>query len=407
VRPDGAGVFYQSFSNALQEQVKVKAEDIPANTDQKDQDYEEQKKPEAEGGDRVEQKDYDQILWEEAKKSDDPKLYKHYLSNVPDGKYRLDAQRSLRRIELERETGQSKTESEPEPEETDRLEQKDYDQILWEEAKKSDDPELYKHYLSNVPDGKYRLDAQRSLRRIELERAAEQSKPEPKPEVSFGNEAAEPAQSGRRGSWVWGLLSFVVSFIAYVEWSQSGRWSSWVWAYFGFGVTFFAILTYFERSQEKSAIKSQTHKSTSQQSATNTVGQSKIQQVRTAAEHGIAEAQTNLGWMYETGRGVAKDKKEAVRWYRLAAEQGYANAQYNLGVMYMNGPGVTKDEKEAVRWYRLAAEQGYASAQYNLGVMYANGQGVAKDEKQAVRWYRKAAEQNDRDAKKALKRLEK
>ena len=52
------------------------------------------------------------------------------------------------------------------------------------------------------------------------------------------------------------------------------------------------------------------------------------------------------------------------------AEQGNADAQYNLGVMYDNGQGVRQDYAEAARWYRKAAEQGNAKAQYNLGSMY-------------------------------------
>ncbi len=50
------------------------------------------------------------------------------------------------------------------------------------------------------------------------------------------------------------------------------------------------------------------------------------------------------------------------RLYRLAADQGYAFAQSNLGIMYEQGRGAAKDEREAVRLYRLAAEQGNAIA---------------------------------------------
>ena len=32
---------------------------------------------------------------------------------------------------------------------------------------------------------------------------------------------------------------------------------------------------------------------------------------------------------YKKGEGVAKDEREAAKWYRLAAEQGYADAQTN------------------------------------------------------------------------------
>tara|TARA_R110000765_G_scaffold324976_2_gene416497 strand:+ start:916 stop:1131 length:216 start_codon:yes stop_codon:yes gene_type:complete len=63
-------------------------------------------------------------------------------------------------------------------------------------------------------------------------------------------------------------------------------------------------------------------------------------------------------------------KIETVSWYRLAAEQGDADAQYNLGIMYDTGRGVPENDAEAVRWYRLAAEQGDANAQFNLGGMY-------------------------------------
>ena len=71
--------------------------------------------------------------------------------------------------------------------------------------------------------------------------------------------------------------------------------------------------------------------------------------------------------MYDSGRGMAKDEREAVRWFRLAAEQGHAEAQSNLGASYALGQGVPWDEGEAVRWYRLAAEQGAPTAQVNLG----------------------------------------
>jgi hypothetical protein len=52
-----------------------------------------------------------------------------------------------------------------------------------------------------------------------------------------------------------------------------------------------------------------------------------------------------------------------------AAEQGYANAQFNLGLMYDNGHGVQKDDRKAVEWFQKAADQGNAPAQFNLGRM--------------------------------------
>ena len=50
--------------------------------------------------------------------------------------------------------------------------------------------------------------------------------------------------------------------------------------------------------------------------------------------------------------------KKAIEWYEKAAEQGDAEAQYNLGVMYENGQGVDVNYKKAIEWYEKAAEQG-------------------------------------------------
>ncbi len=117
----------------------------------------------------------------------------------------------------------------------------------------------------------------------------------------------------------------------------------------------------------------------------------KFQEYKASAEQGDAEAQFNLGWCYDDGRGVAKDKVEAVKWYRKAAEQNYTPAQSNLGWCYDNGQGVAKDYVEAVKWYRQAAEQDHPEAQFNLGYCYAHGQGVAKDKVEAYAWFSLAA----------------
>ncbi len=39
-----------------------------------------------------------------------------------------------------------------------------------------------------------------------------------------------------------------------------------------------------------------------------------------AAEQGKAEAQFDLGWMYQKGEDVPQDNATAVKWYRRAAE---------------------------------------------------------------------------------------
>ncbi len=81
------------------------------------------------------------------------------------------------------------------------------------------------------------------------------------------------------------------------------------------------------------------------------------------------------------------DYATALKEWRPLAEQGDADAQFNLGVMYDNGRGVTQDYAEVVKWYRRAAQQDLGEAQTNLGVMYQNGRGVTQDYVQAHMWY--------------------
>jgi TPR repeat protein len=72
------------------------------------------------------------------------------------------------------------------------------------------------------------------------------------------------------------------------------------------------------------------------------------------AEQGVAAAQSYLGFMFETGRGIPQNYTEAAMWYRRAAEQGDARAQYSLGLLYDRGQGVPRDIVEASKWLNLA-----------------------------------------------------
>jgi TPR repeat protein len=82
-----------------------------------------------------------------------------------------------------------------------------------------------------------------------------------------------------------------------------------------------------------------------------------LQLWRQLAAQGNAFAQTNLGFMYSSGKGVPQDLGEAAKWYRLAADQGNATAQSNLGSMYFSGEGVPQDYIQAHMWVNLAASR--------------------------------------------------
>ena len=89
---------------------------------------------------------------------------------------------------------------------------------------------------------------------------------------------------------------------------------------------------------------------------------------RQAAEQGYATAQTKLGGVLFTGRGVPKDDKEAVKWYRKAAEQGDSSAQFCLGVVFLHNAEL-KDYVTSYAWTDIAAANGYANAKKNKPII--------------------------------------
>jgi len=117
------------------------------------------------------------------------------------------------------------------------------------------------------------------------------------------------------------------------------------------------------------------------------------------AEAGEAEAQRNIGVMYQQGLGVPQDFGEAATWYRRAAEQGHARAQQNLGALYEEGSGVPQSYVEAAKWYLRAAEGGNVFAKLNLGVLHEQGvPGLPINVVLAHMWYNLAAAQGSADA---------
>ena len=125
-------------------------------------------------------------------------------------------------------------------------------------------------------------------------------------------------------------------------------------------------------------------------------------EIQKKAEQGDAEAQFNLGVLYDNGEGVKQNRVKAAEWYRLAAEQEHAKAQCNLGVLYDRGKGVEQNHTEAAKWYRRAADKGNAAAQSNLGLLYDSGKGVEQNHTEAAKWYRRAADKGNAQAQLSL-----
>jgi TPR repeat protein len=87
-----------------------------------------------------------------------------------------------------------------------------------------------------------------------------------------------------------------------------------------------------------------------------------------AADHGSAQAEENIGYIFQKGTGVPMDYAKAMAWFVRAAAQGNRDAENQLGWMYQFGQGVEPDNAKALSWYGLAADQGSIQGKNNLQV---------------------------------------
>ena len=78
--------------------------------------------------------------------------------------------------------------------------------------------------------------------------------------------------------------------------------------------------------------------------------------------------QTSVNFGREEGRCYSDIERDA--------KEGDAEAQYQLGVMFEQGKGVKQSFEMAMKYYEKAAKQGNTDAQYNIGNLYFNGHGA-------------------------------
>lgn len=123
---------------------------------------------------------------------------------------------------------------------------------------------------------------------------------------------------------------------------------------------------------------------------------------RKAAEHNNTDAMFALARMYDTGDGVAQDKKKALDLYLKVADahdRTSADAMLALWRKYDTGDGVAQDKKKALDWLLGAAKESHGEAMRRLGLLYAEGSDlVRRDRSLAANLYSKAAEKGDGEA---------
>jgi uncharacterized protein len=162
---------------------------------------------------------------------------------------------------------------------------------------------------------------------------------------------------------------------------------------------------------------------------------------RKAADKGSTSAMVELGVLYGTGAGVARDESQARKLFERAAQagnpRGISNlaalgggaggaaadparsrellakaaetnpeAQYQLGMMLAEGTGGEKDDVRARALFEKAAAQNHPGGLERMGAFAEEGRGGPKDKDAAKAYYQRAAALGDENAKAAVKRLE-
>ena len=98
------------------------------------------------------------------------------------------------------------------------------------------------------------------------------------------------------------------------------------------------------------------------------------------AQAGDARAQTGLGFMYYSGRGVPRDSVRAAELFQRAAEQGEPTAQLFLALMYFKSDGVPMNAPLAMMWAELALAGGQVEAFEWRGIMMRSMTEAERDE---------------------------
>ncbi|RPG50588.1 MAG: sel1 repeat family protein [Gammaproteobacteria bacterium TMED1] len=116
------------------------------------------------------------------------------------------------------------------------------------------------------------------------------------------------------------------------------------------------------------------------------------------AENGVAEAQNNLGFLYQNGFGVKRNYNTAIKWYELAADQGLPEAQHNMGMLNYWGYGLSQSYSHARRWFTKSANQGLSDSHYMIGLIFFKGEGTQVSPERAKQHFTKAAQSGDSNA---------
>lgn len=97
-----------------------------------------------------------------------------------------------------------------------------------------------------------------------------------------------------------------------------------------------------------------------------------------AAKAGDLGSQLNLGYCYDTGKGVRKNEIKALYWYRRAYRRGDSCAAANIGTIWRD----RQKPERALYWFRRAVQMGDGGANLEIAKLFL---AAGKNQREAIR----------------------
>ncbi len=90
--------------------------------------------------------------------------------------------------------------------------------------------------------------------------------------------------------------------------------------------------------------------------------------LRAAAQLGNEDAQNTLGYYYDVGKGVPKDRSLALYWYRRAYRRGHGSAlaALNIGTIFR----AENKTKRAIIWFTKGVKAGIVEGNLDIAKLY-------------------------------------
>lgn len=98
-----------------------------------------------------------------------------------------------------------------------------------------------------------------------------------------------------------------------------------------------------------------------------------VNQLYSRAILGDANAQFEIGQLFQYGIGLTQDNASAIIFYENAAEQQHLGAEYNLGLLYLKNAKDANEFQTALNWLTDSAFKGNKQAQFVLASLLRDG----------------------------------